>query len=37
MIVTLPLIQMNKSQTELNQANQVQTKKNMKGLQTSVI
>ena len=38
MLVTLPLVQMNKVQREWNQTNQVQTKINiMKGLQTSVI
>ena len=38
MLVTLPLVQMNKAQREVNQTNQVQTKINiMKGLQTSVI
>ena len=36
--MTLPLVQMNKAQREVNQTNQVQTKKNiMKGLQMSVI
>ena len=38
MLVTLPLVQMNKAQREVNQTNQVQTKTNIvKGLQTSVI
>ena len=38
MLKTLPLVQMNKAQREVNQTNQVQTKINiMKGLQTSVI
>ena len=38
MLVTLPLVQMNKAWKEVNQTNQVQTKKNiMKGLQRSVI
>ena len=38
MLVTLPLVQMNKAQREVNWTNQVQTKTNIvKGLQTSVI
>ena len=38
MLVTLPLVQMNKARREVNRTNQVQTKINiMKGLQTSVI
>ena len=38
MLVTLPLVQMNKAQREGNRTNHVQTKINMmKGLQTSVI
>ena len=38
MLVTLPLVQMNKARREGNRTNQVQTKINiMKGLQTSVI
>ena len=38
MLVTLPLVQMNKTRKEVNQTNQVQTKINiMKGLQRSVI
>ena len=38
MLVTLPLVQMNKARREVNRTNQVQTKMNiMKGLQTSVI
>ena len=38
MLVTLPLVQMNKAQREVNRTNQVQTKMNiMKGLQMSVI
>ena len=38
MLVTLPLVQMNKARREVNQTNQVQTKINiMKGIQTSVI
>ena len=38
MLVTLPLVQMNKAQREVDQTNQVQTKiNNMKGLQKSVI
>ena len=38
MLVTLPLVQMNKARREVNRTNQVQTKKNIvKGLQTSVI
>ena len=38
MLVTLPLVQMNKAQREVNRTNQVQTKINIvKGLQTSVI
>ena len=38
MLVTLPLVQMNKAQREVNQTNQVQTKINlMKGLQMFVI
>ena len=38
MLVTLPLVQTNKAQREVNQTNQVQTKINiMKGFQTSVI
>ena len=38
MLLTLPLVQMNKARREGNQTNQVQTKINiMKGLQTSVI
>ena len=37
MLVTLPLVQMNKARREVNQTNHVQTKINMKGLQTSVI
>ena len=38
MLVTLPLVQMNKAQREGNRKNQVQTKINiMKGLQTSII
>ena len=37
-LVTLPLVQMNKARREVNQTNQVQTKINiMKGLQMSVI
>ena len=38
MLVTLPLVQMNKARREVNRTNQVQTKINIvKGLQTSVI
>ena len=38
MLVTLPLVQMNKARREVNRTNHVQTKINiMKGLQTSVI
>ena len=38
MLVTLPLVQMNKARREVNRTNQVQTKINiMKGLQMSVI
>ena len=38
MLVTLPLVQTNKAQSEVNRTNQVQTKINIvKGLQTSVI
>ena len=38
MLVTLPLLQMNKERREVNRTNQVQTKINiMKGLQTSAI
>ena len=38
MLMTLPLVQMNKVQREVNQTNQVQTTTNIvKGLQTSVI
>ena len=38
MLVTLPLVQMNKARREVNWTNQVQTKINiLKGLQTSVI
>ena len=38
MLVTLPLVQMNKARREGNRTNQVQTKINiMKDLQTSVI
>ena len=38
MLVTLPLVQMNKARREVNQTNQVQTKINIvNGLQTSVI
>ena len=38
LLVTLPLVQMNKVRREVNRTNQVQTKINiMKGLQTSVI
>ena len=38
MLVTLPLVQMNKARREVNRTNQVQTKINiMKGLQTSAI
>ena len=38
MLMTLPLVQMNKAQREVNRTNQVQTKINIvKGLQTSVI
>ena len=38
MLVTLPLVQMNKARREGKRTNQVQTKINiMKGLQTSVI
>ena len=38
MLVTLPLVQMNKAQREVNRTNQVQTKINIvKGHQTSVI
>ena len=38
MLMTLPLVQMNKARREVNQTNQVQTKINIvKGLQTSVI
>ena len=38
MLVTLPLVQMNKAQREVNGTNQVQTKINiLKGLQASVI
>ena len=38
MLVTLPLVQMNKARREVNRTNQVQTKINIaKGLQTSII
>ena len=37
MLVTLPLVQMNKARRKANRTNQVQTKINMKSLQTSVI
>ena len=38
MLVTLPLVQMNKARREVNQTNQAQTKINIvNGLQTSVI
>ena len=38
MLVTLPLVQMNKAGREVNRKNQLQTRMNiMKGLQTSVI
>ena len=38
MLVTLPLVQMNKARREVNRTNQVQTKINIvKSLQTSVI
>ena len=38
MLMTLPLVQMNKARREVNRTNQVQTKINIvKGLQTSVI
>ena len=38
MLVTLPLVQMNKARREVNRASHVQTKINiMKGLQKSVI
>ena len=37
MLLTLSLVQMNKAQREGNWTNQVQTKINMKGLQTSVV
>ena len=38
MLVTLPLVQMNKARREVNRTNQIQTKINiMKGLQMSVI
>ena len=38
MLVTLPLVQMNKARREVNRTNQVQTKKNIvNSLQTSVI
>ena len=38
MLVTLPLVQMNKARREVNRTNQVKTKINtVKGLQTSVI
>ena len=37
MLVTLPLVQMNKARREVNRTNLVQTKINMKGLQMSVI
>ena len=38
MLMTLPIVQMNKARREVNRINQVQTKINiMKGLQTSAI
>ena len=37
MLVTLLFVQMNKAWRQVNRTNQVQTKINMKGLQTSVI
>ena len=38
MLITLPLVQMNKAQREVNRKNQIQTKINIvEGLQTSVI
>ena len=37
MLGTLPLVQMNNARRKVNRTNQVQTKINVKGLQTSVI